>query len=160
MKTCHRPLIVMMLAVIAGYNAASLADKQPIELAISQSWSGDYLLAQLKRLPKGQQKSSIGYLGSSATFEAVWAAFKPKQNIPHVDFDNELVVFHRNVEFYNPTRIVRVTLKDGVAVVKAIETMSARPIRYKVSLAMAVIPRANVKYIQSGRERLAVKMEQ
>jgi hypothetical protein len=134
-------------------------DDQPAELVITESWSGDYLLAELKRLPKGQQRSNIGYLGNAEAFKAVWAVYKPGKTVPEVDFSKYMVVFHRNIDFYNPTRINRVSVKDGVAEVKAIETMSARPIRYKVSMAMAVIPRAHVKYIQSRRERVAVEME-
>jgi hypothetical protein len=63
------------------------------------------------------------------------------------------------VDFYNRTRILKVMLKDGTADVIAMETMSAIPIGDKVAMAMVVIPRAHVKTIQAGAERLAVSAD-
>jgi hypothetical protein len=123
---------------------------------ISQSWSGDYPVAELTRLPEGQQQSGVGYLGSAAMFETVWTAFKPGEALPSVDFGKHVVVFHRNVAFYNRTRIFKVTLRDGVAEVLAMETMSAIPITDKVAMAMAVIPRADVKFLRSGSANIPV----
>jgi hypothetical protein len=60
------------------------------------------------------------------------------------------------VTFYNRTNIVKVTLKDGIAEIIAIETRSALPIEDKVAMAMVVIPRAGVKFIQAGNERIPV----
>jgi hypothetical protein len=73
-----------------------------------------------------------------------------------VDFGTQIVVFYRNVTFYNRTNIVKVTLKDGIAEIIAIETRSALPIEDKVAMAMVVIPRAGVKFIQAGNERIPV----
>ncbi len=38
----------------------------------------------------------------------------------------------------------------------AMETMSAMPIEDKVAMALAVIPRAGVRFIASGNERIGV----
>jgi hypothetical protein len=140
----------MMLAMMAGCSNVPEANTPPTELAISQSWSGDYPVTELGRLPAGQRDSGVGYLGSAAAFEPVWAVFKPGEAIPAVDFGKHVVVFHRNVAFYNRTRIFKVTLRDGVADVLAMETLSAIPIEDKVAMAMAVIPRADVKSLRSG----------
>jgi hypothetical protein len=145
-----------MLAFMAGCSHAPVANTPPTELVISQSWSGDYPVAELKRLPEGQQQSVVGYLGSAAAFETVWTAFKPGEALPAVDFEKHVVVFHRNVAFYNRTRIFKVTLRDGVAEVLAMETMSAIPITDKVAMAMAVIPRASVKSLRSGSASIPV----
>jgi hypothetical protein len=81
----------------------------------------------------------------------VWQAFKPGEEVPEVDFSKHLVVFSRNVSFYNRTSIAKVTLKDGVADFLAIETLSSMPIEDKAGMAMAVIPRDGVKFIiQAG----------
>jgi len=149
----------MMLAVMTGCSNAPVADTPPTELVISQAWSGDFPVAELGRLPLGQQQSRVGYLGSAAAFESVWIAFKPGETLPSVDFGKHVVVFHRNVDFYNRTRIFKVTLKDGTADVLAMETMSAIPITDKVAMAMAVIPRAGVKSLRSGPASIPVRSE-
>lgn len=159
MNTIRGMLAWMMLAVAAGCSHVPVANAPPAELAISRSWSGDYPVAELGRLPTGQQQSPAGYLGSAAAFASVWTAFKPGEALPAVDFGKQLVVFHRNVDFYNRTRIFKVMLRDGVAEVLAMETMSAIPIADKVAMAMAVIPRANVKAIQAGGARVPVRTD-
>jgi hypothetical protein len=159
MKNTWSLLGIMVLGIMAGCAAATVADAPPAELVISQSWSGDYPVAELKRLPEGQQKSRVGYLGNAVAFKAVWAGFKPEESVPEVDFSKNLVVFSRNVDFYNRTRILKVMLKDGTAEVIAMETMSAIPIGDKVAMAMAVIPRGALKTIQAGPERLPVSAD-
>lgn len=145
-----------MLAVMTGCSHVPVANTPVTELVISQSWSGDYPVAELGRLPAGQQKSAVGYLGSAAAFGPVWSAFKPGETLPAVDFGKHLVVFHRNVDFYNRTRIFKVTLSDGVAEVLAMETRSAIPVTDKVAMAMAVVPRTGVEAIQAGPARIPV----
>jgi hypothetical protein len=146
----------LLPAMMAGCSNAPVASSTPMDLAILQSWSGVYPVAELKRLPEGQQKSAVGYLGNAAVFKSVWASFKPGEDPPEIDFSKNIVVFHRNVNFYNRTSIFKVTLKDGMAEVLAIETLSAMPIEDKVAMAMAAIPRANVKFIQTGKTRIPV----
>jgi hypothetical protein len=142
--------------LLAGCTTATTYTSKPTDLPILQQWSGDYPMAHLNRLPEGQQQSHVGFIGDEATFGAVWQAFKPGEKVPEVDFGKELVVFSRNVVFYNRTSIAKITLQDGVAEAIAIETMSSLPIEDKVAMALAVIPRAGVKFIQTGDERVPV----
>ena len=159
MNTIRKLLVWTSLAVMAGCSTVPQTNTPPTELAILQSWSGDYPVAELGRLPAGQQASGVGYLGSAAAFEPVWAVFKPGEAVPAVDFARQVVVFHRNVAFYNHTRIFKVTLREGVAEVLAAETMSAIPVTDKVAMALAVIPRAHVKALQAGTARIPVRTE-
>jgi hypothetical protein len=159
MNTIRGLLAWLLLAAMTGCSNAPVADVPLTELAMSQSWSGDYPVAELKRLPEGQQQSASGFLDSAAAFAPAWAAFKPGEAVPAVDFGKQLVVFHRNVTFYNRTRIFKVTLKDGVAEVRASETMSAIPVTDKVAMAIAVVPRAGVKAIQAGTVRIPVRTD-
>jgi len=159
MNTIRGLLAWLILAVLTGCSNVPVANTPPTELVILQSWSGDYPVAELQRLPAGQQQTRVGHLGNAAAFESVWAAFKPGEAVPEVDFGKHLVVFHRNVNFYNRTRIFKVTLRDGVADVLAMETLSAIPIMDKVSMALAVIPRASVKSLRSGAASVPVRAE-
>ena len=130
-----------------------------LNVKIIRSWSGDYPVTELKRLPDGQRQSHAGWLGDAATFASVWSAFKPGESAPILDFRTHLVAFVRNTEFYNRTAIAKATLSDGVLDLLAIETRSARPIEDKVAMALIVIPRAGVSYIPSADARVAVNPE-
>jgi len=149
-------LMLAALAVFACVRTLSAAEDPPVDLPVSRTWSGDYPVAQLDRLPEGQRRSRVGYLGDKEVFAAVWKAFKPGEEVPDVDFDRNLVVFSRNVDFYNRTNILKVTLKGGVAEILAMETMSALPIEEKAAMALAEIPRAGVRFLQAGSERIPV----
>ena len=127
------------------------------ELRILQAWSGDYPVDQLDKLPTGQGEVRVGYIGNSKTFTQMWQVFKPKVKIPEVNFREEIVLFSRNIEFYNRTSIQQVKLSDGVAEIIAMETRSARPIEKHVAMALAVVPRADVKFIKVGDKRRAVE---
>jgi hypothetical protein len=150
------PVFVLCLAsvVVLSRAQATAQEVQPKDLRIVQKWAGDYPVSALPRLPEGQRSSAVGYIGDPETFSAVWEAFEPGENVPRVDFSTQLVVFSRNVDFYNRISILKITLRDGVAEVLAAETMSARPIDDKVGMALAVIPREGVKFIQAGKERI------
>jgi hypothetical protein len=104
----------------------------PTDLPILAQWRGDYPMVQLDQLPEGQATGQAGYLGTLAQFLLVWSAFKPAGEVPHVDFHANLVLFTRNIDFYNRTRIMKVTLNHGVADIIAMETRSAQPIEDKV----------------------------
>jgi hypothetical protein len=136
---------------------ASVHENEPKELPIVQQWLGDYPCSQLNRLPEEQRTSRIGYLGSPAQFAGIWQSFKPEKVVPEVDFGKHLVVFCRNVTFYNRVAVTEVLLRHGIAEILIMETMSAAPVEDKVAMGMAVIPRAGVKYIEAGMERIPVK---
>jgi hypothetical protein len=154
---------IALLAALAmflpvAYAAFSLAaDDPPVDLPVSRTWSGDYYpVAQLDRLPEGQRRSRVGYLGDEQAFVPVWKALRQGEDVPDVDFGRNLIVFTRNVNFYNRTSILKVTLKEGVAEILAMETMSALPIEEKVAMALAEIPREGVRFLKAGEERIPV----
>jgi hypothetical protein len=131
-------------------------DEKPRDLPILQRWSGDYPVAQIDRLPEGQRQSRLGYLGDAATFGRVWQGLKPGTAVPAVDFSTHIVVFARNLDFYNQTLISKVVLWHGAAEIVAAETLSARPVADTVAMALALIPRAGIEFIQTGKERVPV----
>jgi hypothetical protein len=141
---------------IAGCATTATDDNAPADLVISDRWSGDFPVARLNLLPDGQRRSRAGYIGDRQTFAAVWQAFKPGEKIPGVDFKQNLVIFSRNVDFYNRTRIMKAVLAGGDLEILAMETMSAMPIEDQAAMAMAVIPRAGVKFILAGDARVPV----
>jgi hypothetical protein len=118
------------------------------EVVIKQSWNGDYPVDQLTSLPEKDGSTGAGYIGNPQTFAKVWGVFKPGEPEPDVDFNENLVIFVRNTQYYNRTMIGKVVLEDGVAKVMAMETLSARQIEEVVALSMAVITRAGVNGIQ------------
>jgi hypothetical protein len=150
-------LLLPVLLTACGGTAGVAAP--PAATPVLQSWSGDYPVAELQRLPASQQRSGVGYLGSATEFAAVWNAMSPGEPVPVVDFDGHLVVFVRNVEFYNRIRIGAASLQDGVLDVLAMETLSALPVEDRVAMALAVVPRAGVRFIQLGTARVPVPAE-
>ena len=126
------------------------------ELSLLQKWSGDYPVFQLSRLPEGQYMNRVGFIENAVTFNQIWQAFKPGEEVPAIDFNADIVVYTRNVDFYNPLSIVKVLLTDGIAEIVSKETMSARPIGDQVAMALAVIPRPQVRFIQLSSKLLAV----
>lgn len=156
MKTISALLVILALT-LGSACSAPVTQSAPVQAApASQRWSGDYPVAELGRLPAGQQETGVGFFSTAAGFEAAWSAFKPGEPVPAVDFTSNIVVFVRNVSFYNRTNIFRTDLKDGVLEVLAMETMSAIPITDKVAMAMAVVPRQGIQFIQAGPTRLPV----
>jgi hypothetical protein len=74
-----------------------------------------------------------------------------------VDFRINLIVFYRNVVFYNRTSIGKIIQNGSTIEILAMETMSALPIEDKVSIFLAIIPRAGVTSITTGsQKKLAV----
>ena len=67
-----------------------------------------------------------------------------------------LVIFTRNIDFYNRINILTITLNDGVAGIIAMETRSARPIEDHVAMTMAAIPRKGIKFILAGQEPIPI----
>ena len=140
--------LVIGLICLVACTPVAVQSNEPRDLTPSATWSGDYPIAALDQLPPGQQQNRAGYIGDVDTFAKVWQNFMPEAALPAVDFANNLVVFHRNVVYYNRTNIFKVTLTEGVAEVLAMETMSAMPVEDRAAMAMAVIPRAGVKAIR------------
>ena len=135
---------------------SDLPRENPQAVSMKASWQSDYPVDALDRLPTGQREAATGYIGDAVTLASVWRAFQPEETVPQVDFVSDLVVFARNVHFYNRTRIAQVQMKDGGLEVLAAETMSAAPIEDRVAMALAVIPRIGVEAIQVGERRVRV----
>jgi hypothetical protein len=129
----------------------------PTNLSIVNKWEGDYQVSALKKLPRGQQKTVTGYIGDGATFTDVWKSLKPGEKVPTIDFRKNLVVFTRNVKFYNRKAITKVTLLDGIMEVQSIETVTSVPVTSKVAMAMAEVPRKGVKTLRAGDKFISIK---
>ena len=153
-------LFVLLLHAIpfltAGCATTETINMEAVDIPILEKWSGDYLVSELGRLPEGQQDKIAGYISDTETFIPVWRAFMPEEILPAVDFSKNIVVFTRNIQFYNRTSILKVELQDGTAEILAMETMSAMPIEEKVAMSMAVIPRKGVLAIRAGTEKIPV----
>lgn len=124
---------------------------------ILQSWQGDYPLNQLNLLPHDQRDQPIGFLGDASTFENVWKAFKPGEDLPKIDPKSQLVIFTRHTQFYNRISIGKVNVKHGVVVVLTMETMSSMPIVDKVAMSMVIVARQGITAIRSGGEIILVE---
>jgi len=140
-----------------GETKAAPAGALPANLSIVNKWDGDYPVSALKKLPRGQQKTVAGYIGDGSTFADVWKSFKPGEKAPKVDFKKNLVVFTRNVKFYNRKAITKVTLLEGILEVQGIETVTSVPVTDKVAMAMAEVPRQGVKTLRAGDKFIPVK---
>jgi inhibitor of cysteine peptidase len=155
-----RPMLVasfLVLSVFSLVRAAEPApDAKPKETAILQQWQGLYPANQVNLLPEGQRAAGMGFIADAKTFAAVWTAWMGKAELPKIDFQKNLVVFARNVQYLNTIRIGGVMLKDGVADVVAMETMSAIPIEDKLHMSAAVIAREGVKAVRIGQATVAV----
>lgn len=140
------------------YGAFALSESGSRDILILQ-WSGDYPVTDLDHLPEGQRAASVGYINDAKTFAAVWQVFKPDEKLPVVDFSTNLIVFVRNVNFYNKINLLNCNLTDGTLDVLAMETMSAMPIEDKVGMALAMVPRANLKSIRAGETNIPLPIE-
>jgi hypothetical protein len=150
-------LLLCSALFLSGCSAkTNHVNMEPIDIALLEKWSGEYPVSGLEKLPEAQQDMAAGYISNTETFNAIWRAFMPKEVLPVVDFNKNIVIFTRNVQFYNRTSILKVTLQGGTAEIIAMETMSALPIEEKVAMAMAVIPRDGVMAIQAGSEKIKV----
>ncbi len=136
--------------------SSTMAANHKKELPILQSWRGDYPVSEFHRLPNGKHAKGMGSISNMLHFKQVWNVFKPGEILPDINFQDHIIVFSRNVTFYNRMGIVKALLRDGVVEVLTIETRSALPIEDKVAMALAVIPREGVKFIKVGDSRIPV----
>lgn len=149
-------VFTVVLLVGCSYSNTGVAKQpshsQPMngEAKILQSWQGDYPVSRLDLLPDKQRELAVGFIGNAETFEAVWSALKPGEDLPEIDFKANLVVFARNTQFFNRISIFKVKVTDGVAEVLAMETMSARSIEDKVAMSLAVVARRGITGIKTN----------
>ena len=165
MKKIILLLIVLTIAMMYGCNRSDPAATEKTdqtqaiksEAKILQSWHGDYPVAQLKMLPDKQRENPVGYIDEAKTFDGVWKAFMPGEDVPVIDFNANMVLFARNTQFYNRIRIGKVDVTDGVAEVMAMETMSAMPIEEKVAMSLAVVPRQGITAVKASDKNILIK---
>ena len=137
-------------------NLGAVGEKQNY-LPIIGRWSGDYPIAQIDRLREWHAQAHAGYIGDEAGFGAFWQVFKQGTAVPRVDFSKNLVVFVIGNEKYKQIVIDKVTLKDNVAEMVADGYMSGQSHEDSLAAALAVIPRAGVKFVRLEREQAAVE---
>ncbi|MGD8716650.1 MAG: Gmad2 immunoglobulin-like domain-containing protein, partial [Desulfobacterales bacterium] len=128
-------------------------------IPVINHWIGEYPVARLNRLPEAQRDTPIGFINDANMFRAVWQAFKPKDEPPKLDFDHNMVIFIRNVRFFNRTRILKVVLTDGIADIVAMETRSALPIEDKMAMALAEIPKKGVRAVRTKKHLIPVRLD-
>jgi len=128
----------------------------PAHADIISSWQGDYPTDKLHLLPGNQQDLPVGYFSDSVTFSSAWAVFQPGKEAPDVDFKTHVVIFVRNTQFYNRISIGQIMIKEGIADVLAMETMTAMPIEEKVAMSMALVSRAGITAINSGDKTIQI----
>ena len=71
-------------------------------------------MTRLNLLPEKQGDQPVGFINDAKTFESVWKAFKPGESVPGIDFTTNMVLFTRNIQYYNRISIGKVSVKDGV----------------------------------------------
>jgi hypothetical protein len=126
------------------------------DLPILQKWRRDFPMVHLNRLPEGQTDVGIGYIGKQAVVASIWKAFKPERARTGDGFQQDCVVYTRNIKFNNRLSIFNITLKGGTITIMAIKTQSALPLEDHAAMAMTAIPRKGIKYIQAGNEHIPV----
>ena len=157
-------LTALTFSLLSGCNHSETgsmkqADQQQAinsEAELLQSWQGDYPVDKLSHLPENQREHGIGYIDNAETFNRVWKAFKPGEDVPATDFRANLVLFVRNTQFYNRIRIGQVNVKNGVAEVLAMETMSAMPIEDRVAMSLVVVPGKGITAIKNGNKIIPI----
>jgi DNA-binding NarL/FixJ family response regulator len=149
----HKLLVaVAVLCALTGMGLwllpSPMSGGELTEVTVRETWNGTYPVAMLSRLPEGQRDVAVGYIGDETTFSAIWAALKPSEAQPVVDFATHVVLFARDTDlgqleissvYARPaTRIAHVTVFDRGSV-------QPGPGRGSVAMALAVVPRASVR---------------
>jgi hypothetical protein len=117
-----------------------------------QIWNADYPVAELDRLPAAVRDAPVGYIADPETFASVWKAFEPELVPPPVNFDTELILFARNVDFYNSLSIVQVGVNEGVAEPVVRETRSTTPVTDLVAMSMVLVVRSGIIAVKANGE--------
>jgi len=155
----------LLIAIMVSILMVSCSEKQPLpddsprEVTILAQWDGDYPADSLSALPSHGRDLPAGYLADAAMFARIWTIFKPDVNVPEVDFADNIVVYYRNITYYNRTSIFKLSLQQGVLEILARETLSAIPIDDKVSISLAVIPGKDIRFIKAGDQKIPVEYD-
>jgi hypothetical protein len=158
-----RDTVTVALMLLGGACTTVASDTQPAmptTITMVKQWSGDFPVAELRRLPAGQRETPAGVITDPETFQSVWQAFKPEDALPAIDFGHNLAIFVRNTVYYNRTRIAKVTQTDGIAEILTMETRTALPIEEKAAMAIAEIPGKGVHAIRTGQQLIPIQSDQ
>jgi hypothetical protein len=152
-------ILTLIFIALFGCEQDHRNDIEPFtgEAEILQAWQGDYPVNRLHLLPDDQKDNAVGYISNENNFSLIWEAYKPEKPQPELDFDNNLVLFARNIRYYNRISIGQVKVVDGVAEILAMETMSALPIENNLALSLAVVPRNGIKAIKVGDNTVVIR---
>ncbi len=134
-------------------------DSTSIEVNVLHKWDGDFPVEALDQLPLRQQDQPVGYITDADIFAGFWSRFKPGEILPEINFNDNMVVYHRNIAYFNRISIFKVTLQKGILEVMARETMSATPVEDMVAISVVVIPKSGIEFIKSGEEKLTVRFD-
>ena len=155
----------LLIAIFVSILLNTCSEKQqlpadsPSEITILQQWDGDYPADSLEALPDYGRDLPVGYLTDAAMFARIWKIFKPDVNVPEVDFADNIVVYYRNITYYNRTSIFKLNLQQGILEILARETLSAMPIDDKVAVSLVVIPAKDIHFIKTGEQKIPVKYD-
>ena len=105
-----------------------------------KQWRGTFPVAELKQLPNDCRTKRIGAIRDEKTYAKVWQALKLKVAMPEVDFNTECVIFAKNVKFFNPISILKLTQSQNTITVIAAEGRSARPIKDRLVMSLTIAP--------------------
>jgi putative lipoprotein len=154
MSHCLRWVLGGIAVLSALVCSAPAAEDKPQDIKIFQQWQGLYPVKELSRLPEGQRDTSAGFIANPQDFARIWTSFKANEKAPEVDFQQHIILFVRNTQFLNSTRVFKVTLTAGLLEPLAIETRSAKPIGTEVYMALVEIPREGAKAVKCGDKQV------
>lgn len=150
MNSNKSSLRLLAVAVAFVLSVVRLDAADPVKVDVSQNWQGSLPIENLGLLAKDHADSRVAFIGDAKQWAKVWQAVNADAEQPKVDFEKNIVVMLKNVQFVNQISVRGATLEDGTLKVMAVETRSARPVIDKVFCAMFVAPRAGINKISDG----------
>ena len=149
-------ILLFCILILSTSTIICAQDFTTEKVPIVKSWQDDYPVSSLDLLPKTQRHSHLGYIGEHGDFEDIWKRLKPNEPMPIVDFEKNIVLFYRNLSFYNKAAIGSVLIKDAALDVLVRETMTSMPIEDKVFMVLALIPRTGAIYLNANQEKVFI----
>lgn len=133
----RRLMVALGVAVLAGPAVWAQDSKPPRPVAAIKTWSG--IIRDEEKLKK--QAPTSGYLSDATMFEKLWKVWRPKEEVPKVDFSKQLVLV---ATVGGPNRIaLSASLDDaGDLKVQSRSTLIGGP---GFGYALATISRAGIK---------------
>jgi hypothetical protein len=117
---------------------------------ILRTWTGGYPVAELGRLPAAVRETPVGFIADQDTLADVWEAFQPGLPPPRVNFEQELVLFVRNVDFYSRLSVLQVAVDEGVAQPVVRWNKAELPVTDEAAMVMVLVPRSGIHAVRSN----------